>query len=49
MGFTSTEKSKEVLKKYKELWNEIKNQIETINAGEPLEYKEDFSKKLGLS
>ena len=28
--FDSTDKNKEVLKKYTELWDEIKNEIETI-------------------
>ena len=31
--FDSMDKKKEVLKKYTELWNEIKNEIETINGG----------------
>ena len=42
--FVSTDKNKEVLKKYKELWDEIKNQIETRNGGKPMEYKKDFLK-----
>ena len=29
----STDENKEVLKKYKELWNGIRNEIETINDG----------------
>ena len=33
-----------MLEKYTELWDEIKNQIETINGGEPIEYKKDFTK-----
>ena len=37
--FASTDKNEEVLKKYKKLWDEIKNQIETINGGKPIEYK----------
>ena len=32
--FASTDKNKKVLKKYTELWNEIRNQIEIINSGE---------------
>ena len=32
-------KKKEVLRKYRELWDEIKDQIKTINGGEPIEYK----------
>ena len=31
--FDSTDENKEVLKKYTELWNGIKNEIETINGG----------------
>ena len=38
--FASTDKNKEVLKKYTELWDEIKNQIETISRGKPIEYGE---------
>ena len=37
--FASTDKNEKVLKKYKKLWDEIKNQIETINGGKPIEYK----------
>ena len=40
----STDKNKEVLEKYTELWNEIKNQIEIINGGEPIKYERDFVK-----
>ena len=32
MIFASTNKNKKVLKKYTELWDEIKNEIETING-----------------
>ena len=42
--FASTYKNKKVFKKYTELWDEIKNQIETINVGEPIKYKKDFMK-----
>ena len=42
--FASTDKNKEVLEKYTELWDEIKNQIETIYSGESIEYKKDFMK-----
>ena len=37
--FASTGKNKKVLEKYAKLLDEIKNQIETINSGEPIEYK----------
>ena len=32
------------LKKYRELWNEIKNEIKTINGGKKGEYGKDFIK-----
>ena len=31
--FNYTDENKEVLEKYTELWDEIKNKIETINSG----------------
>ena len=37
-------KKKEVLEKYTKLWNDIKNQIETINGGKPMKYKKNFIK-----
>ena len=40
--FASTNKNKEVLKKYTKFWHKIKNQIETTNGGEPIKYKKDF-------
>ena len=46
MIFASTRKNKEVLKKYTELWHEIKNRIETINGGKAIKYKKDFIKIL---
>ena len=39
--FALTKKSKKVLKIYKKLWNEIKNQIKTINSGESVKYKKN--------
>ena len=42
--FDSTDENKEVLKKYTELWNGIKNEIETINGGKKSEYGEDSMK-----
>ena len=44
--FDSTNESKEVLKKYTEFWNGIKNEIETINGGKKGEYGKDFMKNL---
>ena len=40
--FYSTDDNKELLKKYKDVWNGIKNKIKTINSGE-CDY-EDFIK-----
>ena len=31
--FDSTDENKEALNKYKEFWDEVKNEIETINNG----------------
>ena len=42
--FDSRNENKEVLKKYTQLWDEIKNQIETINGGKTIKYKKDFMK-----
>ena len=36
------DESKEVLKKYGEVWEGIKKDIETINGGEKIEYGKDF-------
>ena len=36
--FASTDKSKEVLEKFRELWDKIKNEIDTINGGKAGEY-----------
>ena len=40
--FASTNKNKIVLRKYAGLFDEIKNQIETINGGNPVKYKNDY-------
>ena len=37
-------KTKNYWKKYAKLWNEIKNEIETINDGKTGEYSKDFIK-----
>ena len=47
--FDSTDNNKEVLKKYNELWDGIKNKIDTINGGRAsehnsAEYGKDFMK-----
>ena len=38
------DESKEVSKKYKEVWDGIKKDIETINGGEKVEYEKDLKK-----
>ena len=42
--FSSADENKELLKKYAELWDEIKNKIKTINGGKTGEYGKDFMK-----
>ena len=42
------EENKEVSKKYEEVWDEIKKEIETVNGGKKNEYGKVF-KKLGSS
>ena len=42
--FALTGKDKEALENYTELWDEIKDQIETISGNKPVEYKKDFMK-----
>ena len=41
--FDSSDENKEVLKKYKELWDGIKNKIDNINDGE-CKYGKGFTK-----
>ena len=36
------DENKEVLEKYKEVWEDIKKEIETINGGKKIEYGKDF-------
>ena len=38
------DESKEILKKYKEVWKGVKKEIETINGGEKIEYRKDLKK-----
>ena len=40
-----TDENKEVLKRYEEVWDGIKKEIETINGGEKIEYEKDLKKK----
>ena len=42
--FVSTDKNKEVLENYTELWDEIKDQIEAISDIKPIKYEKDFMK-----
>ena len=42
--FDSTDENKEVLEKYTELWDGIKNEIETMNGGKIGEYGKKFLK-----
>ena len=44
MTFASTNKIKKAFKKHAELWGKIKNQIETVNGGKPIEFKKTFMK-----
>ena len=43
-NFFFTYEKKEVLEKYTELWDGIKNKIETINGSKEGEYGNDFMK-----
>ena len=42
--FDFTDENKKVLEKYAKLWDEVKNEIETINGGKKSEYGNDFMK-----
>ena len=42
--FNSADENKEVLKKHKELWNGVKNEIETRNGCKTGEYGKNFMK-----
>ena len=44
LTFASTDKNKEVLKKYTELWDEIKYLIQTRNSGEAGGYEKEYMK-----
>ena len=44
MVFALTDKNKETLENYKELLDEIKNEIEAIRGTEPIKYEKDFIK-----
>ena len=40
--FASIDKNKEALEKYRQLWDEVKEQIKTISGDNPIEYRKDF-------
>ena len=40
----STDKNKEALENYTELWDEVKDQIELISSNKTIKYKKDFIK-----
>ena len=42
--FPPRDKNKEALKNYTELWDEVKEQIETISGVKPIKYEKDFMK-----
>ena len=42
--FDSVDENKEVLKKYTDVWDGIKNKIEAINDGEKNDYEKDYMK-----
>ena len=44
MVFALTDKNKETLENYTELWDEIKDRIELTSGNKPIEYKKDFIK-----
>ena len=44
----SVEENKELLKKYTDVWDEIKSIIKAINGGKENDYEKDYMKKLSL-
>ena len=44
MVFASTDRNREALENYTELWDENKDQIETINGDNPIKYEKHFMK-----
>ena len=42
--FDSTDENEELLKKYNDVWNVIKNEIKTINGGKENYYEKDYMK-----
>ena len=42
LALNDVDENKKVSKKYKEVWEDVKKEIETINGGEKIEYVKDF-------
>ena len=42
--FDSTDENKELLKKYTDVWDGIKNEIKTINGGKENDYEKNYVK-----
>ena len=42
--FDSTDENKELLKKYTDVWDGIKNEIKTINGGKENDYEKNYMK-----
>ena len=42
MVFASTDKNKEALENYTELWDEVEDQIKIISSDNPIEYEKDL-------
>ena len=47
--FASTDKNREALENYTELWDEIKDQIDLISGNKPIKYEKDFMKIIARS
>ena len=44
LALDDVNENKEVSKKYEEVWEGVKKEIETINGGEKIEYEKDYMK-----
>ena len=44
MIFDSTDENKELLKRYTDVWDGIKNEIKTINGGKENDYEKNYVK-----
>ena len=45
LALDDVDENKEIVKKYKEVWDGIKKEIETINGREKIEYGKNLKKK----